>query len=39
VLRVIEAGAKAYIRKPFTVKDLSEKIGPLLVEKLAPDKG
>jgi hypothetical protein len=27
-------GAKAFIRKPFTVKDLSEKIEPLLAEKL-----
>ena len=34
VLRAMEAGAKAFIRKPFTVKDLSEKIEPLLAEKL-----
>ena len=34
VLRAMEAGARAFIRKPFTVKDLSEKIEPLLVEKL-----
>jgi hypothetical protein len=27
-------GAKAFIRKPFTVKDRSEKIEPLLAEKL-----
>ena len=34
VLRAMEAGARAFIRKPFTVKDLSEKIEPLLMEKL-----
>jgi two-component system, chemotaxis family, chemotaxis protein CheY len=33
-----EAGARAYIRKPFTVQDLSEKIEPLLAEKLEPAK-
>jgi two-component system chemotaxis response regulator CheY len=38
VLRAMEARARAYIRKPFTVKDLSEKIEPLLVEKLEPAK-
>jgi hypothetical protein len=27
-------GAKAFIRKAFTVKDLSQKIEPLLAEKL-----
>ena len=36
VLRAMEAGARAYIRKPFTVKDLSEKIEPLLTDKLEP---
>ena len=38
VLRAIEAGARAYIRKPFTVKDLSEKIEPLLADKLETAK-
>jgi two-component system, chemotaxis family, chemotaxis protein CheY len=38
VLRAMEAGARAYIRKPFTVKDLSEKIEPLLNDKLEPAK-
>jgi len=38
VLRAMEAGARAYIRKPFTVKDLSEKIEPLLAEKLETAK-
>jgi DNA-binding NarL/FixJ family response regulator len=38
VLRAIEAGARAYIRKPFTVKDLSEKIEPLLADKLETTK-
>jgi hypothetical protein len=32
----MEAGARAHIRKPFTVKDLSEKIEPLLLEELGP---
>jgi two-component system chemotaxis response regulator CheY len=36
VLRAMQAGARAYIRKPFTVKDLSEKIEPLLIEKPEP---
>jgi two-component system chemotaxis response regulator CheY len=34
VLRAMEAGARAFIRKPFTVKDLSEKIEPLLTAKM-----
>ena len=34
VLRAMEAGAKAYIRKPFAVKGLSEKIEALPLEKL-----
>lgn len=38
VLRAMEAGARAYIRKPFTVKDLSEKIEPLLLDTLKPAK-
>lgn len=38
VLRAMEAGARAYIRKPFTVKDLSEKIEPLLLDTLEPAK-
>ena len=38
VLRAMEAGARAYIRKPFTVQDLTEKIQPLLAEKLEPAK-
>ena len=38
VLRAMEAGARAYIRKPFTVEDLSEKIEPLLAEKLETAK-
>ena len=38
VLRAMEAGARAYIRKPFTVNDLSEKIEPLLNDKLEPAK-
>ena len=38
VLRAMKAGAQAYIRKPFTVKDLSEKIEPLLLEKLESPK-
>ena len=32
----MEAGARAFIRKPFTVPDLSEKIEPLLANKLEP---
>jgi DNA-binding response OmpR family regulator len=38
VLRAMEAGARAYIRKPFTVEDLFEKIEPLLVERPEPAK-
>ena len=38
VLRAMEAGARAYIRKPFTVEDLSETIEPLLLESLEPAK-
>jgi two-component system, chemotaxis family, chemotaxis protein CheY len=38
VLRAVEAGARAYIRKPFTVEDLFEKIEPLLVKTLEPAK-
>ena len=38
VLRDMETGARAYIRKPFTVKDLSEKIEPLLADKLETAK-
>lgn len=38
VLRAMEAGARAYIRKPFTVKDLSEKIEPLLLDTLESAK-
>jgi DNA-binding response OmpR family regulator len=38
VLRAMEAGARAYIRKPLTVKDLSEKIAPLLADKLETAK-
>jgi YesN/AraC family two-component response regulator len=34
----MEAGAKAYILKPFTVKDLSEKIERPILEKLEPAK-
>jgi DNA-binding response OmpR family regulator len=34
----MEAGARAYIRKPFTVQGLSEKIEPLLAEKWEPAK-
>jgi two-component system, chemotaxis family, chemotaxis protein CheY len=34
--RAMEAGPRTYIRKPFTVKDLSEKIEPLLLEKREP---
>ena len=30
VLRAMEAGARAYIRKPFTIEELWEKIQPLL---------
>lgn len=30
VLRAMEAGARAYIRKPFTLEELWVKIGPLL---------
>ncbi len=30
VLRAMEAGARAYIRKPFTIEELWEKIEPLL---------
>ena len=37
-LRAMEAGARAYIRKPFTVEDRFEKIEPLLVESLEPAK-
>jgi two-component system, chemotaxis family, chemotaxis protein CheY len=37
VLRAMEAGARAYIRKPFAVKDLSEKIEPLLLRKTVAD--
>jgi two-component system chemotaxis response regulator CheY len=32
VLRAMEAGARAFIRKPVTVQDLSEKIEPLLTK-------
>ena len=35
-LRAMEAGARAYIRKLFTVKDFSEKIEPLPLEELEP---
>jgi len=38
VLRAMEAGAWAYIRKPFKVEDLFEKIEPPLVESLEPAK-
>jgi len=38
ILRAMEAGARAFIRKLFTVQDLSEKIEPLLAEKLEPAK-
>ena len=38
VLRAMEAGARAYIRKPFTVKDLSEQIEPLLLDTLESAK-
>ena len=38
VLRAMEAGARAYIRKPFTVKDRSEKNEPLLADKLETAK-
>jgi FixJ family two-component response regulator len=34
----MEAGARAFIRKPFTVEDLSQKIEPLLAEKREPAK-
>ena len=33
VLRAMEAGARAYIRKPFTIEELWEKIQPLLEPK------
>jgi two-component system chemotaxis response regulator CheY len=38
VLRAMEAGPWGYIRKPFTVEDLSETIEPLLLESLEPAK-
>lgn len=38
VLRAMEAGARAYIRKPFAVKDLSGKVEPLLADKLETAK-
>lgn len=33
VLRAMEVGARAYIRKPFTIEELWEKIQPLLEPK------
>jgi YesN/AraC family two-component response regulator len=38
VLHTMEVGTRAFIRKPFMVQDLSEKIEPLLAEKLEPAK-
>ena len=34
----MEAGPRAYIRKPFAVQDLTEKIQPLLSDKPEPAK-
>lgn len=36
VLRAMEGGARAYIRKPFTVDELSAKVRPLLEPNAVP---
>jgi len=38
LLRAMQAGARAYIRKPLRVKNLSQKIEPLLADKLETAK-